>query len=381
MTRKLLFVLSVLGLGAGLTSAFIFGLQKPALPPAFSPGSNPYPNGIFASGIIESDQSSGANVNVYPEVAGPVVQLLVSEGQVVTKGTTLLKVDDTVQRPTVEQFQSQSESALTSLEELRAQPRKETLDVAQAQAEAAAANLKMTQDQYEKKKAAYEMNPGSVSKEDLDTALNLATLSEANLKVARKQVVLLKAGAWEYDIRTQEHQVNALRMAYLASDALLAKYALKAPVDGVVLSINTALGSSVSPQGVYDTYTQGFIPVVVMGSLQTHLAVRCYIDEILVHRLPASAETKAIMRIRGTDLSIPLEYVRTTPYVSPKVQLSNQRTERVDVRVLPVIFRFVRPKDIALYPGQLVDVYVEEKPAGVGVSPGIPGGTPERSTH
>jgi HlyD family secretion protein len=33
----------------------------------------------------------------------------------------------------------------------------------------------------------------------------------------------------------------------------------------------------------------------------------------------------------------------------------------VDVRVLPVLFRFQKPKDIQLYPGQLVDVYIGEE--------------------
>jgi HlyD family secretion protein len=33
----------------------------------------------------------------------------------------------------------------------------------------------------------------------------------------------------------------------------------------------------------------------------------------------------------------------------------------VDVRVLPVIFRFQRPTDVAVYPGQLVDVYIQVK--------------------
>ena len=43
----------------------------------------------------------------------------------------------------------------------------------------------------------------------------------------------------------------------------------------------------------------------------------------------------------------------------PKIQLSNALTERVDVRVLPVLFHFVRPTDVSMYPGQLVDVYIE----------------------
>lgn len=54
-----------------------------------------------------------------------------------------------------------------------------------------------------------------------------------------------------------------------------------------------------------------------------------------------------------------MEFDRIQPYVSPKIQLSDQKTERVDVRVLPVLFRFKPPKDLQIYPGQLVDVYVE----------------------
>ncbi|MEO6824932.1 MAG: hypothetical protein ABI167_09485 [Nitrosospira sp.] len=66
------------------------------------------------------------------------------------------------------------------------------------------------------------------------------------------------------------------------------------------------------------------------------------------------------MFIRGTNIRIPLEYIRLQPYVSPKIQLSNQRTERVDLRELPVLFRFEKPKDVQVYPGQLVDVYIGE---------------------
>ncbi len=69
---------------------------------------------------------------------------------------------------------------------------------------------------------------------------------------------------------------------------------------------------------------------------------------------------KAQMSIRGSSVKIPLDYVRVQPLVSPKIELSDQRQERVDVRVLPVIFRVEKPKDVNLYPGELVDVYISE---------------------
>ncbi len=350
-----------MGILIGLVSAYIYGVEKKPLPPAFSPASNPYAKGIYANGIIESYQSHGANINIYPEVPGIVIKLPVVEGQSIRRGTPLLIMDDSVQRATAEQQKQQAEAALALLEELKAQPRKENLEIAVAQVDFAAAGVKTAQDQLDKLRKSYELNPKSVSKNDLDNAQNAVKTAKANLEVARKQYELIKAGAWIYDIRNQEKQYNALIKAYTASVALLDKYLIKAPEDGVILAINVAAGSYISPQGTYDTYTQGSDPVIIMGSPQDFIAVRCYIDEILVHRLPPPSQLKAQMFIRGTEIRVPLEFVRVQPYVSPKIELSNQRQERVDVRVLPVIFRFVKPKNVSVYPGQLVDVYVAEE--------------------
>jgi HlyD family secretion protein len=66
------------------------------------------------------------------------------------------------------------------------------------------------------------------------------------------------------------------------------------------------------------------------------------------------------MSVRGSDVKVPLEFVRVQPYVSPKIELSDERQEQVDLRVLPVIFRFRNrmPRSI---PGQLVDVFIGQK--------------------
>ena len=350
-----------MGILAGLVSAYLYGVEKKPLPPAFEPASNPYVKGIYANGIIESYQSNGANINIYPEVSGRIVQILVAEGDSVRQGTPLIMMDDSVQRGVTEQQKSQAEAALALLEELRAQPRREVLEVTIAQVELARANLKTSQDQLDKQKMSYDLDPKSVSKDALDNAINAVKVAKANLDVTQKQYELTKAGAWIYDIRNQENQYYALTKAFVASSALLDKYTIKAPVDGVILSINGAIGSYISSQGTYNTYTQGFDPILVMGRSETHLNVRCYIDEILIPKLPQPSQIKAQMFIRGTNISIPLEYMRVQPYVTPKIELSNQRTERVDVRVLPVIFKFKRPTNVNLYPGQLVDVYIGAK--------------------
>jgi len=291
MRNKIIFALAITGILAGLAGAYLFGIERKAQPPVFKPVSNPYESGIYANGIIESEQTSGANINIFPEVSGPIVKVLVREGQQVSAGTLLFTIDDSIQRATVELDES---------------------------------NLKAARDQYDKRRASYDIDPKSISKDELDTA---------------------------------EDAVKQARAALKAADALLQKYSVKAPVDGVVLAVNAAVGSYVSSQGNYDSYTQEFDPLVVMGAPQDYLAVRCYVDEILVSRLPSPWHIRAQMSIRGTDIKVPLEFVRVQPYVSPKIELSNERQEQVDLRVLPVIFRF--PKhDAPVYPGQLVDVFI-----------------------
>jgi HlyD family secretion protein len=309
MRNKLLIIFAILGVMAGIASAYIYNIKQKPLPPAFVPASNPYEKGIYANGIIESYQTSGENINIFPEVPGTITKVLVTEGQHVTAGLPLLVLEDSVQRATVEQQEAQAESA-------------------QAQIELAKASLKSLQDTFDKQKKSYDLDPKSVSSQNL--------------------------------LVTQKQYAAALK-AYQTSKMLLSKYVIHARSEGSVLSINTGVGSYISSQGSYDSYTGSMTPPIVIGSLQNFLGVRCYVDEILISKLPLPAKMHARMSIRGTNINIPLEYVRAQPYVSPKIELSNERTERVDVRVLPVIFKFEKPKDISLYPGQLVDVYIGDE--------------------
>ena len=289
--NTVIFALSIIGILAGLIGAYIFGIQRKAQPPVFTPVSNPYTSGIYANGIVESYQPSGENINIFPEVSGPIVKVLVKEGQQVLAGTVLLTIDDSVQKANVELAQ---------------------------------ATLKVDRDQYDKDLSSYNIDPKSISQDVLDTAKDTVDQAAAAVKSA---------------------------------NALLLKYTLKAPIDGVVLALNAAVGSYVSSSGPYDTYTELFEPLVVMGASQEYMAVRCYVDEILVSRLPSAYHIKAEMSITGTSIKVPLTFVRVQPYISPKIELSNEKQEQVDLRVLPVIFRFEKG-DAPVYPGQMVDVYI-----------------------
>jgi len=360
MKTKIIFLIASVGILIGLVSAYIYNKRTSALPPVHVE-KNPYEAGIYATGIIESYQTNGENINIFPDVSGRVTEIFVKDGQSVTKGTPLFKIDDTQQKNTTQQAYYQMKAALAYLNELKAEPRKETLEVSKAQLNYATAQLKSAKDQWEIVEKAHRINPNSISKSTYETTKDAYKTAKENYQVALKQYELTKAGAWIYDIQNAQSQYEAALKSYLANKALLDKYTVKAPVNGVVLKVATAVGSYVSPSGSYGTYTQGYGPVVVMGNIEKEMEVRCYVDEILVPRLPKPQDIKAVAFIRGTDKKIPLEFVSLQPYTTPKIELSNQRTEQVDVRVLPIVFKFRVPKDVTIYPGMLVDVYIGEK--------------------
>jgi len=309
MKPRIELLLAFVGLTAGLIVAWLYGLHVVPQPPAYSPAVNPYAKGIYAEGIVEAYQNNGENINIFPNISGTIVDIPVHEGQWVRKGTVLIHFDDSVQKATVE--------------------------AAKAQVAYARAQLRNVRDELAKDEASYRLDPKSISKYTLDDARNAVKVAAGNLEVNSKN--------------------------YNSAKVLLAWYTIRAPADGRILAIQAAVGSYVvTSQGTYDTYTQGFDPIIMMGPSEDYVSVRCYIDEILIHRLKLGPQMQAKMSIRGTNLSVPLEYVRVQPYVSPKIELSDERLEKVDVRVLPVIFRFPRQKDLPVYPGLLVDVYVAE---------------------
>ncbi|MBR8313993.1 biotin/lipoyl-binding protein [Burkholderia dolosa] len=361
MKHRLVFAVAVTGFVASVATAWFYSRQEPPQPPVFKPAANPYARGVYANGIVESEQPAGANVNVYPDVSGTVTRVFVHDGDPVKAGDPLLSIDDSVQRATAAQLAAQADAAAALLDALNAQPRPEVLDVAAAQTAAARASLKLAQDQYDKQRRAYDIDPKAVSRDALDTAANTVRVAAASLDVAMRQYRLTKAGAWRYDVRNQQAQALALRRAADAAAALLARYTLRAPANGTVLAMNAAVGAYLTSQGLYDTYTRGNAPATVLGAPVDRLQVRCYIDEILIHQLPDLRALNAHMFVRGTSVEADLQFVRVQPYVTPKIELSDQRTERVDVRVLPVIFRIVPNRNVRLFPGQIVDVYVAGK--------------------
>ena len=188
--RKLMFTLSFAGLLAGCIGAYLFGIMQPPLPPAFAPPTNPFPNGIYAEGIVESDQPSGENINIYPEVAGTVK----SDSRVGRPGgpqrTAPAAIDDSIQRATVEQQHSSVAGRADTSRRItgaakKGKPRRGEVPRSMRRRP----SLKTTQDELLKQQTAYDLNPKSISRDALDSAANAAAVAKRTSKWRRRTTI------------------------------------------------------------------------------------------------------------------------------------------------------------------------------------------------
>lgn len=151
------------------------------------------------------------------------------------------------------------------------------------------------------------------------------------------------------DVALAEAQLAAARAAAAQTGTLLARLTVRAPIAGSVLQVNVRAGEFINVLGP--------TAPIVMGDID-RVQVRADIDEQLAPRVRPGA--KAIGYLKGdTEHPISLEFVRIEPFVIPKRSLTGASTERVDTRVLQVIFSFPNDPQRPAYVGQQMDLYIQ----------------------
>lgn len=145
----------------------------------------------------------------------------------------------------------------------------------------------------------------------------------------------------------------------LAAQVMLDKQTVRAPVDGRVFQVNVAVGEAVNVNA-----PSSGTPLLVMGTVDP-LYVRISLDENDAWRYVAGQPATGAVR-GNQQLTFPLKFVRIEPYVVPKKSLTGATSERVDTRVLDVMYEVQPNSDgpdgtkgaVALFPGQQIDVFI-----------------------
>jgi HlyD family secretion protein len=284
------------------------------------------PASIRVSGHVEAD-----DVQLSAEVGGRVLELTVAEGDRVTAGQVIARLDTREAELAIARAKAERAQADAQLRLLQAGSRQE--DIRQAAAQVTAADADVSAAEAELKNATADLerfesllraNAGSrKARDDAQARRDVASERVAAAKERRRalaeQAAAVKAGA-----RREEIQAAAARVA--AIDAQIATYqkavadaTVVAPISATVTTKLVNVGEIVAPRA----------PLVVLTDLD-HAWGEVFVDEPLVPRLvlgqPATLHTDA----GGEGLAGKVTFISPKAEFTPRnVQTAEERSRLV----------------------------------------------------
>jgi len=295
--RFLLIALALAGAGAALQLTQGTASEVPIKPPPYEPAKRDKDGQIAAAGLVEA---VAENTQLGSLTSGTVTKVYVKVWDKVKVGDPIFSLDD---------------------RDLKAQKL-----VLEATLRAAEATAERAEDLA--RRWATLKDTGAVSPSDL-----------YNYQVSAKEAVARRDLA-----QAQLSQVN------VELDRLI----VRAPIEATVLQVDLRPGEFVMAGGKAP---------VLLGDI-SRLQIRCDVDEQLAPRMRNGLSGKGYLKgesvqTGSAERAIPLKFVRIEPYVIPKVSLTGSSIERVDTRVLQVIYQFDRPPNRSIFVGQQMDVYID----------------------
>ena len=320
--------------------------RMPKVPPPIQPAANPFHNTVAGAGMVEPETE---NISIGPSLPGIVVEVMVKVGQHVKAGDPLFRIDDRDRKAELKVRQAMLADATAALERLEAMPRPEELPAAEAKVKETKADWDNWEQQWSRGEKLVATR--AISEEEFSERKQSAVQARERYNRAVADLNLLKAGSWEPDKRVAKSAVERVQSQINQAQTELDRLIVRALVDGEVLQVNVRPGEFVGA-----TAGQALI---VLGSV-TQLHVRVDIDEYDIPRFITNAPARATLKGQRTDF-FPLKFVRIEPYVVPKKSLTGDNTERVDTRVLQVIYA-IDTTGKRLFVGQQLDVFIDASP-------------------
>jgi multidrug efflux pump subunit AcrA (membrane-fusion protein) len=306
MKKLILPLIALTALSFGIVSVVRSQPRRVTTNPPSPPPQSSFQHTVAAVGLVES---STENIAVGSPLSDVASEVFATVGMPVKAGDPLFKLDDRQRRADLE-------------------GRRAELQVAESQVKVNAALLGDVARQLMFAESLTDKT--AISAEELTRRRSAVETAQARLEAAKAQVASARA-----QIKMIEVQIE--------------RSTVRAPVDGEVLQVKIHPGEF-APAGITTT------PLVVLGRLKP-LYLRVDVDEHEAWRVRPDARATAAVR-GNADLKTPLRFVRFEPFVIPKKSLTGDSTERVDTRVLQVIY-CVDSEGLGLFVGQQMDVFID----------------------
>lgn len=315
---------------------------EPPLPPPSAPA---FEQKVGAVGLVEA---SSENIAVSLPVPGMVAEVYVQAGDRVRKGQRLFSLDSRDVRAELALRESNLDLMRAKLARLSSMPRPEEIPAANARVKEAEAQLADAQVQFDMIESVKDKR--AIRAEERERRRRAVQIAAARLDQARADLNLLNAGTWSKDIEVAKAEVQQAVTQVERVRADLDRLTVTAPIFGTILQCKVRPGEYAAAGPLAQ-------PLLLLGSTDT-LHVRADVDERDAPRV--KAEAKVVAAIRGDSRrQLPLHFVRFEPFVIPKRNLTTDATERVDTRVLQVVYAL--DKGAPVLPGQQMDVLIEAK--------------------
>lgn len=234
--------------------------------------------GITATGTIEVTKT-----DITPKVAGYLAELKIKEGDIVTIGQLVARID----RPDLQAQLLRDEAALARA---KAQLRDLEQGARTQELQEAAANLSAAKSLAEKAKADFErysrlFRDGAISTQQLDNSRSAHEVAANNLLAAQSRYSLLQAGTRPETIEAQRLEVQRSQAVLVSSQTQLADTSVASPLAGRVLSKNyekgefVNAGSAIATIGdMRDCWVKIYVATEQLGRIRLGQAAKVKID-------------------------------------------------------------------------------------------------------
>ncbi len=322
-------------------------LARRALPPSITAVAPPSrPRGLRAiagAGVIEARRE---NIPIGTIIPGVATEVYVKRGDFVKEGDPLFRIDDRDLKAQLLVREADLVAAQAQLDRLLVAPQQGDIPTSEAAVAEARAHYKDTEVAYNRSQALFLRNAESAGDRDRDLyayEANKATLARMEADLNRLKVT------WEKDKMVARAAVGQAQSQVESVKINLERCTVRALVDGAVLQVHVRLGQFAAPN-----WNE---PMIVLGDVG-ELHVRVDIDEQDLPYFTKNAPAVATLKGRP-QVPFPLRYFDVEPYVIPKQNLTGSNTERVDTRVLQVLYALPKETAVPLFIGQQMDVYIK----------------------
>ncbi len=344
ITKYVLPSAAVVGLSFAIVT--IANASKPPLvaPPVAAAARTPFTKFIAGAGIVEP---SSRSIAIGSPLSRVVAQVSVEVGAEVEAGAPLFVLDGRDLRAELAVRRTALATVQAKLARHQALPRAEDLPPARARVSECEARLADARNRLQLAQSVTDRR--AISVEDVEGRRHETEAAQARLAEASSELALLEAGAWTADIDIARSEEAAAQAQLEAIEVEIERLTVRAPIAGKILQLNVRAGEFATA-GMLAT------PLVLMGAVHP-LHVRVDIDENDAWRFQEGAAATASVR-GNRDIATTLQFEYLEPYVVPKQSLTGAATERVDTRVMQVVFRFERG-ELPIQVGQQMDVFIE----------------------